>query len=112
MKQTCNYYVYIISVADISLEYLNVSQSGRDITLNWDLNDHTYGDCTLRYRITIEDEDSGILHDEYVSGKSATLDFLSPCVSYQFGLRAVNRAHPTIEGPVKYSSYDIPAARK
>ncbi|KAJ8925169.1 hypothetical protein NQ315_001354 [Exocentrus adspersus] len=94
--------------ADISLKYFNISQiADRDVLLEWDLNNHTHGDCTLRYRVTLEDDTLGDTHDIYVTGKSVHLHNLSPCVNYRLGIRAVNRAHPTIEGPMRYHNYEI-----
>ncbi|XP_023310056.1 uncharacterized protein LOC108910396 [Anoplophora glabripennis] len=85
-----------------------LTQVGRDLHLDWNLTTHTYGDCTLTYRVTVEDEDRGEIQDIYVTERSAVLDFVSPCVNYQLRVRAVNRAFPTIEGPVRYTQYQLP----
>ncbi|XP_018570524.1 uncharacterized protein LOC108910421 [Anoplophora glabripennis] len=101
-------YVPLPPNADLSLSYFNVTQVGRSLHLDWDLTTHTHGDCTLRYRITVEDEEQGEIHDTYVSGRSADLDIVSPCVSYQLRVRAVNRAYPTIEGPMRFTYHEMP----
>ncbi|XP_018570523.1 uncharacterized protein LOC108910420 [Anoplophora glabripennis] len=94
--------------ADISLRYLNLTEiEPRDVLLEWDLTNHTHGDCTLRYRVTLEDLDDGSIQDLYVRGQSVHLHLLSPCVPYHITVRAVNRAHPTIEGPMRFHDHEI-----
>ncbi|KAJ8925161.1 hypothetical protein NQ315_001346 [Exocentrus adspersus] len=102
-------HVPLPSSADISLRYFNVTQqNSRDVLLQWDLLNHTLGDCTLRYRIVIENRESGDFQDVYVSGRSTNLHNLSPCVPYHITIRAVNIAHPTIEGPIRFNNLEIP----
>lgn len=94
--------------ADLSLSYFNVTSLGdRDVLLEWDLVNHTHGDCSLHYRLSVEDEELGIAQDVYVQGSTLHLTFLSPCVPYQLGIRAVNKAHPYIEGPLRRTEFTI-----
>ncbi|XP_018570564.1 uncharacterized protein LOC108910448 [Anoplophora glabripennis] len=96
--------------ADLTIDYINVTRNGvtGDLHLSWDLADRRYGSCSLRYRLTIEEDGDEVIHDLYLSERSVNLHFLSPCTSYQFGVRAINIAHPTIEGPLKMQFSSIP----
>ncbi|KAJ8925167.1 hypothetical protein NQ315_001352 [Exocentrus adspersus] len=95
--------------ADLSLSYFNVTElAPKNVLIEWDLNNHTLGDCTLEYRVAITDRQTSTARDLYVTGTSAHLDVLSPCVPYSMAIRAVNRAHPTVEGPLKSYSFEIP----
>ncbi|XP_018577909.1 uncharacterized protein LOC108916187 [Anoplophora glabripennis] len=98
--------------ADLDIDYISIEQDEEsgDVHLYWDLTDHRYGSCSLRYRLTIQEEGSEEIHDIYMSGRSANLHFLSPCTDYQFGIRAINIAEPTIEGPLKTEFGSIPPA--
>ncbi|KAJ8925230.1 hypothetical protein NQ315_001416 [Exocentrus adspersus] len=94
--------------ADISLKYFNVTQlSARDVLLEWDLHNHTHGDCSLHYRITIEDETTTDVNVLYATGRQLHIHNLSPCEGYRLGVRAVNQAHPIIEGPMKYHNLQV-----
>lgn len=96
--------------ADLSLSYFNATSLGsRDVLLEWDLANHIHGECSLHYQLTVTDEELGITQDVYIQGSSLHLTFLSPCVSYQLSLRAVNRAQPNIEGPRIVMHFEIPA---
>ncbi|KAJ8925168.1 hypothetical protein NQ315_001353 [Exocentrus adspersus] len=95
--------------ADLSLSYVNVTQlDPKFLLLQWDLNNHTHGDCTLRYRVTIVDQENSLVWDRYVTGYSMEVDHVSPCVSYDISIRAVNMAYPTIEGPLTDLDFEIP----
>ncbi|XP_018570566.1 uncharacterized protein LOC108910449 isoform X2 [Anoplophora glabripennis] len=98
--------------ADLDIEYINITRNGvtGDLHLSWDLADRRYGSCSLRYRLTIEEDGDEEIHDLYLSERSVNLHFLSPCTSYQFGVRAINIAHPTIEGPIRTEFGTIPGA--
>ncbi|XP_018570502.1 uncharacterized protein LOC108910400 [Anoplophora glabripennis] len=96
--------------ADLTLAYFNATAiGGREVLLEWGLVNHVYGDCTLHYQLSVADEALGITQDVYVQGTSLHLTFLSPCVPYELGIRAVNRGHPTIEGPRIGMHFEIPA---
>ncbi|KAJ8925232.1 hypothetical protein NQ315_001418 [Exocentrus adspersus] len=95
--------------ADLALGYFNGTLvDPRILLLHWQLRNHTHGDCTLRYRVTVTNEDDSLIRDNYENGYFALLNDLSPCVSYSIGVRAVNIAHPTIEGPLSTMEIEIP----
>ncbi|KAJ8925176.1 hypothetical protein NQ315_001361 [Exocentrus adspersus] len=100
--------------ADLSIAYINVTRNGvtGDLHLSWDITDARLGSCTIRYRLTIEEDESPDIHDLYLSERSVNMHFLSPCTKYQIGVRAINIAHPTIEGPIRSRYYDFPAAKQ
>ncbi|KAJ8925162.1 hypothetical protein NQ315_001347 [Exocentrus adspersus] len=103
-------HVPLPSTADISLSYFDaIHVNTKDILLQWDLQNRTQGDCTLRYRIVIENKETGDVQDVYVSGLSIILHNLSPCVEYHIAIRAVNIAHPTIEGPMLFQNVLSPS---
>ncbi|KAJ8925166.1 hypothetical protein NQ315_001351 [Exocentrus adspersus] len=95
--------------ADLSLKYFNVTQvEPRILLLQWDLNNHTHGDCTLRYRITVTDQDFSIIRDRYVTGYSEQVFHLSPCGMYHIAIRPFNIGYPTIEGPMSAREIELP----
>ncbi|XP_018570520.1 uncharacterized protein LOC108910416 [Anoplophora glabripennis] len=94
-------YIPLPPDTDLALGYFTFNVSGRSVFLAWDLTNQTHGDCSLEYRLTVEDLDQGTMHDVYMEGKSAYIPNVSPCISYQLNLRAINQAHPTIEGPLR-----------
>ncbi|KAJ8925174.1 hypothetical protein NQ315_001359 [Exocentrus adspersus] len=100
--------------ADLSIAYINVTRNGvtNDLYVTWDLANRQFGTCTIRYRVTIEEEDSPDIHDLYMSDRSLNIQFLSPCTKYQIGVRAINIAHPTIEGTLMSKDYEFPAAKQ
>ncbi|KAJ8925223.1 hypothetical protein NQ315_001409 [Exocentrus adspersus] len=103
-------WIPIPSNADLTLEYFNVTvRKKNDVLLKWDLRNHTHGDCTLEYRVAIVDRDTSKTRDVYLTGKSAHIDFLSPCVPYRLTMRAVNTAIGGIEGPLAVRNLEIPA---
>lgn len=98
---TITAYIPLPPDADLSISFFRFSFSGGTVVLEWDLTNQTLGDCSLEYRLTLQDLDRGTIYDVYVEGKSARLDAASPCVSYEINLRAINQAHPAIEGPMR-----------
>lgn len=94
-------YVPLPPDADLTLSNFSFNITGRSVFLEWDLLDQTHGDCSLEYRLTLEDLDRGTVQDFYLEGKSVTMNNVSPCIYYGLSLRAINQAHPTIEGPVR-----------
>ncbi|KAJ8925224.1 hypothetical protein NQ315_001410 [Exocentrus adspersus] len=96
--------------ADLTLSYFTSTTLKRnDVLLEWGLRNYTHGDCTLQYRLVITDMDTSMIRDFYLTGSSAHVDFLSPCVPYHLALRAVNTAIGGIEGSVLNNTVNIPA---
>ncbi|KAJ8925222.1 hypothetical protein NQ315_001408 [Exocentrus adspersus] len=96
--------------ADLTLDYFNATSLRKNwVLLRWDLRNRTHGDCTLQYRVAITDRQTSRIRDFYEMGRSAYLDFLSPCVPYHLSIRAVNTAIGGLEGPEMTANVEIPA---
>ncbi|KAJ8925177.1 hypothetical protein NQ315_001362 [Exocentrus adspersus] len=96
--------------ANLSIAYVNYTydDSTSKLHLNWDLSDLQFGSCRLRYRVTIEDDESTVVEDQYSDIKSLTLGHVAPpCTKYEIGVRAINLASPVIEGPLKITIHEI-----
>lgn len=65
--------------------------------------------CADQFRISIDNQDSGEITDIYVNDKFLDLDFVSACISYEFGVRALFSSRPTQEGPLIGTDYDAKA---
>ncbi|KAJ8925170.1 hypothetical protein NQ315_001355 [Exocentrus adspersus] len=109
LERTLTHHIPLPPGADLTLKYFDaIFLEGNDVLLEWDLQNRTYGDCSLYYLLTITDEELGITQDVYVQGNILHMSVLSPCVPYQLSLRAVNKANPTIEGPISTSMIEVP----
>ncbi|KAJ8925179.1 hypothetical protein NQ315_001364 [Exocentrus adspersus] len=97
---------------DLIVNYFNVTHKKEegDLDLEWSMEDIMWGDCSLKYRLTVSGDDGDVISDLYMKEKHAELHFLSPCVHYEFGVRVVNVAPPVMEGPMKSIEYDYPPA--
>ncbi|XP_018570514.1 uncharacterized protein LOC108910412 [Anoplophora glabripennis] len=98
--------------ADLTIGLINVTRPEEEdyLRLQWDLNNPFFGDCSLRYRVTVSGDDDDVITDIYKDDKYVNLDFLSPCVNYEFGVRVINAAPPVMEGPLRSIEYDYPPA--
>ncbi|KAJ8925236.1 hypothetical protein NQ315_001422 [Exocentrus adspersus] len=75
----------------LALEYLRINSTEAHPRLYWTLRDEEYRKCASTYHVTVEDEETGEFSDFYITDTSALLDFVSPCASYEFEVRAVYR---------------------
>lgn len=91
---------------------LNVTNVDGALRLSWDVKDQQLRGCADRFRITVDDQDSGELTDIFVNDKFLDLGFVSPCVEYEFGVRALFNSRPTQEGPLTAIDYDVPPVSK
>ncbi|XP_018570503.1 uncharacterized protein LOC108910401 [Anoplophora glabripennis] len=97
---TMTSYIPLPPDADLTINRFRFSLSGRTLILEWDLRNQTLGDCTLEYLLTLQDLDRGTIEDAYVEGRTARVDTVSPCITYEMNVRAINQAHPAREGPI------------
>ncbi|KAJ8925178.1 hypothetical protein NQ315_001363 [Exocentrus adspersus] len=98
--------------ADLSIRFINVTRPEEegDLHLQWEMNSVVFGNCSLRYRVTVAGDDDDVIHDTYMHERQMNLHFLSPCVNYEFGVRVVNIAPPVMEGPLRAIEYEYPPA--
>ncbi|KAJ8925165.1 hypothetical protein NQ315_001350 [Exocentrus adspersus] len=103
-------YIPIRQDANLTLTNLRVTHlGGKNTSLQWEMAEPFRGDCTLRYRVLVRDRQTSTSHSVYVTGRSAYLDTLAPCVPYLVSIRAVSTSLPIIEGPLAYTTFDIEA---
>ncbi|KAJ8914959.1 hypothetical protein NQ315_002483 [Exocentrus adspersus] len=100
-SSTLSTYVHLPPDADLSLSYVTYSFPSGYISIDWDLTNRSLGDCSLKYRLTLHDEDRDTMEDIYVSNTSINLYDMLPCTQYETLLRAVNMAYPMIGGPLR-----------
>ncbi|XP_018570570.1 uncharacterized protein LOC108910453 [Anoplophora glabripennis] len=85
--------------ADLSLtSFKATSLESKDVLVEWDLVNNTYGNCSLYYQLRVTDEDLDTTQDVYVWENSVDLTFPRPCISHHVDIRAINGAQPNIEG--------------
>ncbi|KAJ8925180.1 hypothetical protein NQ315_001365 [Exocentrus adspersus] len=97
-------------VSLIATTYLNITSGEGHLLLAWDTNDDEYRSCADSFRVTVYDEDNGILSDHYRTERYLSLDYLSYCVTYQFEVRAINNDFPSEEGPSRLQVFEMPRA--
>ncbi|XP_018570505.1 uncharacterized protein LOC108910404 [Anoplophora glabripennis] len=96
----------------LNLRSLRVSRVSGVLQLSWELENEQFSSCADRYRVSIDDQDSGELTDVYVTDNVLILDFVSPCVVYEFGVRAIFNNRPSEEGPLISIEYDFPPVKQ
>ncbi|KAJ8925234.1 hypothetical protein NQ315_001420 [Exocentrus adspersus] len=95
---TLETYVPLPTDADLSLGFVSYSQPEGNLVMEWDLKNRTLGDCSVRYRLTINDTARNTTQEMYLKDTFFTFNDTFPCTIYSIVLRAVNMAHPRIEG--------------
>lgn len=97
---------------DLTLKSLAVSRVSGVLQLSWELDNERYKSCADSYRVSIDNQDSGELTDVYVNDNFLILDFISPCIQYEFGVRAIFHNRPSEEGPLTSIEYYFPPVSK
>ncbi|KAJ8985136.1 hypothetical protein NQ317_012787, partial [Molorchus minor] len=76
------------SEADLTLDYLNATSSGRHIYLQWGLPEE-WASCAYRYRVAAYNEDDDTVVDRYGIMNTMTVIGLIPCAQYTFSVTAI-----------------------
>lgn len=106
-------FIFFFSDADLSISHLTVvNRVDGGLHLEWDMNNIQFGNCSLRYRVTVSGDNDDVITDAYVDERQLDLSTLSSCVNYEFNVRVVNLAPPTMEGPLRSMEYEFPEKSK
>ncbi|KAJ8914958.1 hypothetical protein NQ315_002482 [Exocentrus adspersus] len=105
---TFSTYVPLPPDADLTLAFVRYNFPSGHIVMEWDLANRTLGDCSVKYRLTLHDQDRDTMDDMYLDETSIVLNTLA-CTQYETILRAVNMAYPMIEGPLRRMNINLAA---
>ncbi|KAJ8925173.1 hypothetical protein NQ315_001358, partial [Exocentrus adspersus] len=106
---TLSTYVPLPPDADLSLAFVRYSFPDGLIAMEWDLANRTLGDCSVKYRLTLHDQDRDTMDDLYLDDTAILLTESLACTQYETILRAINMAYPMIEGPLRRLSIRLGA---